>query len=125
MDQIINYRYANDLDTVFTSNVNPDKLPARIASRLSEGVEVLMNATDYRLLIAERRSISNDRFLPDRRRRGGSLREGGDSIDGVRASVVWAGGDISHGCRFRRPRRDATRLYGCHRREITINGITA
>ena len=48
LDQIIDYRWINQLPTVITSNYAPSRLPARIAARLAGGRVVLLVASDYR-----------------------------------------------------------------------------
>lgn len=55
LDEIIDYRYLNAAKTVFTTNLAPSKLEPRIASRLQEGVVVVLDCGDYRLLKAKLR----------------------------------------------------------------------
>ncbi|MDV2988552.1 MAG: ParB/RepB/Spo0J family partition protein [Dehalogenimonas sp.] len=55
IQSIIDERYENGRLTVFTLNGEPGMLGARIASRLREGVVVVMDAQDYRQVLAERR----------------------------------------------------------------------
>lgn len=57
LDEIIDYRYLNELPLVVTTNMSPNKLEPRIASRLQEGVCVMMSCDDYRLLLHERRIV--------------------------------------------------------------------
>ena len=49
LDIIINFRYTNEMPTLVTTNLSPDSLAPRIASRLSEGRIVLMEGADYRI----------------------------------------------------------------------------
>ncbi len=49
MDEIIDDRYLNERLTMVTTNLPADKMPPRIASRLREGVVVVMAGEDYRL----------------------------------------------------------------------------
>ena len=55
LDEIIDYRYLNAARTVFTTNLAPDKLEPRIASRLGEGIVVVLECEDYRLIKARMR----------------------------------------------------------------------
>jgi len=55
LDELVDHRYLNRLPTVFTTNSAPKQLPSRVASRLKEGVTVLLEGPDYRELIAKRR----------------------------------------------------------------------
>lgn len=55
MDSLIDYRYENCKDTVFTTNLTLDKMPQRLASRLSEGEMVVFQGEDYRKTIAKER----------------------------------------------------------------------
>ena len=55
LDEIIDYRYINELPLVVTTNLSPSKLEPRIASRLQEGVSIHLECEDYRGIIAERR----------------------------------------------------------------------
>lgn len=48
LDEIFDYRYINQLKMVVTTNLLPELLEPRIASRLSEGVQVLFECDDYR-----------------------------------------------------------------------------
>jgi len=48
LDQIIDYRYENNLPTIVTTNFKLQQLAPRIASRLSEGVVVVLTCEDYR-----------------------------------------------------------------------------
>jgi DNA replication protein DnaC len=56
LDSLVDYRYVNELQTVFTTNLKPSRLPPRIASRLREGEVVTLTGEDYRLLKAKRRA---------------------------------------------------------------------
>lgn len=56
IQSIIDERYENGRLTVFTLNGEPGMLGARIASRIREGVVVVIDAQDYRQVLAERRS---------------------------------------------------------------------
>ncbi|MBA7689751.1 hypothetical protein ES703_98262 [subsurface metagenome] len=51
LDQIINHRYLGG-KTVFTTNLAPEKLQVRISSRLREGIVVVLECSDYRLIKA-------------------------------------------------------------------------
>ena len=55
LDELVDHRYLNGLPTLFTTNLTPKQLPSRVASRLKEGVTVLLDGPDYRELIARRR----------------------------------------------------------------------
>jgi len=56
LDMLIDYRYENQNSTIITSNVNSiDDLPARIASRLSEGNTCKINMPDFRKVKAAQR----------------------------------------------------------------------
>ncbi|MFC2019303.1 ATP-binding protein [Chloroflexota bacterium] len=57
LDAIIDYRYINQRLTVFTTNVSPMELPARIASRLAEGQVCGLKGDDYRRIKAKRPEI--------------------------------------------------------------------
>lgn len=48
LDQIIDYRYINKRPLIVTSNLALDKLPPRIADRLSEGVLIHLAGESYR-----------------------------------------------------------------------------
>lgn len=50
LDQIIDTRYREGRKTVVTTNVLPEKLGARISSRLKEGYRVVVKGPDYRVL---------------------------------------------------------------------------
>ena len=52
LNQIIDYRYYYEMPTVFTGNIGKEGLAPRIASRISEGVMVLLECGDYRKKIA-------------------------------------------------------------------------
>jgi DNA replication protein DnaC len=60
LDQLINYRWLNDKLTVFTTNLVFSQLPNRTASRLKEGVTVLLQGADYRETKARRRKVKNE-----------------------------------------------------------------
>jgi len=55
LDEIIDYRYIRGEKTVFTTNLAPEKLQDRIASRLQEGIVVVLECGDYRLVKARLR----------------------------------------------------------------------
>lgn len=55
MDELINDRYLNERLVIFTTNLKPDQLGPRIASRMQEGVVITLSGEDYRKLKAERR----------------------------------------------------------------------
>lgn len=55
LDNLINYRYIEQKPTVLTTNLSGDQLPTRIASRLKEGVVVVLKGEDYRERIARKR----------------------------------------------------------------------
>jgi len=48
LDDLIDYRWFEKLPTVFTTNLLFSQLPPRLASRLKEGVIVLLEGPDYR-----------------------------------------------------------------------------
>jgi len=50
LDEIIDYRYIRGEKTVFTTNLAPEKLQDRVASRLQEGIVVVLECGDYRLI---------------------------------------------------------------------------
>ena len=52
LDEIIDARYLNQRETIITTNLDPSKLEARIASRLRDGVVVVVEGGDYRLVKA-------------------------------------------------------------------------
>jgi len=60
LDEIIDYRYLNELPLVVTTNMSPNKLEPRIASRLQEGVSIHLECKDYRGIIADRREERKD-----------------------------------------------------------------
>lgn len=63
MDMLIDYRYANCLDTVITTNKEAKdlmKFNPRIASRLFENLKYQMPTTDYRIIYKQ----NNDIFKP-------------------------------------------------------------
>jgi len=55
LDEIIDYRYIRWEKTVLTTNLAPAKLQDRIASRLQEGIVVVLEGGDYRLVKAKLR----------------------------------------------------------------------
>ena len=55
LDELIDYRYIHELPTVFTTNLLFSQLAPRIASRLQEGVTVLLEGPDYRKIKARGR----------------------------------------------------------------------
>jgi DNA replication protein DnaC len=55
LDELIDCRYISNLHTVFTTNLLPDRLPPRIASRLREGIVAVLAGPDFRLIRAKRR----------------------------------------------------------------------
>jgi len=55
LDELINYRYIEQKPTVFTTNLSGEQLPPRLASRLKEGVVVVIMGEDYRERIARKR----------------------------------------------------------------------
>jgi DNA replication protein DnaC len=55
LDEIIDDRYLNQRLTIVTTNLAADALPPRIASRLREGVVVVVKGDDYRLIKAKER----------------------------------------------------------------------
>jgi len=61
LDEIIDYRYLNVLQTVVTTNLAPEKLEPRMASRLRGGIVVVLECEDYRLLKAKLRRKSENR----------------------------------------------------------------
>lgn len=63
LTQLIDYRYREYLDTIITTNCEPSELPSRISSRLQEGEVARLTCTDYRLLIAKRRSLKNNKKM--------------------------------------------------------------
>lgn len=56
LDMIVDYRWLNEKPTVFTTNKLLSELPPRIASRLKEGVTVMVEGSDYRELKAKSRA---------------------------------------------------------------------
>ena len=57
LDELIDYRYINELPTVFTTNLLLTQLPQRIGSRLREGTTVLLDGLDYREYKARMRKV--------------------------------------------------------------------
>lgn len=55
LDEIIDYRYIRGEKTVFSTNLAPAKLQDRIASRLQEGIVVVLECGDYRSVKAKMR----------------------------------------------------------------------
>lgn len=66
LDEIIDHRYMNQMRTVFTTNVSPRSLPPRIASRLHEGIIVVLTSGDYRALKAKRRAEAKSQRLSEK-----------------------------------------------------------
>jgi len=60
LDEIIDYRYIRGEKTVFSTNLAPSKLQDRIASRLQEGIVVVLECGDYRLVKAKRRHVKQN-----------------------------------------------------------------
>ena len=58
LDSIIDYRYIRCSDTIFTTNLNPTKMPPRIASRIKEGEICFLKGVDYREVKASQREKS-------------------------------------------------------------------
>jgi len=56
LDMLVDYRYINGKKTVFTTNLGPTQLPARIKSRLKEGLAATLDGIDYREVKARVRS---------------------------------------------------------------------
>lgn len=61
LDEIIDSRYIGGKQTVFTTNLAPAKLQDRIASRLQEGVVVVLECGDYRQIKVKTRRQSENR----------------------------------------------------------------
>ena len=61
LDEIIDYRYINKMSTVLTTNLAPAKLQPRIASRVREGIVVVLECGDYRLVKAKLREQGQPR----------------------------------------------------------------
>lgn len=57
LDQIIDFRYIRELDTVFTTNESVQRLGMRISSRIAEGNIVKLATPDYRVIKAQRREM--------------------------------------------------------------------
>ena len=57
LDEIVDHRYINGYKTIFTTNLHPDKLEPRIASRLKEGVVAVLKSRDYRPTKAKVREV--------------------------------------------------------------------
>jgi len=55
LDEIIDHRYICNMKTVVTTNLEPSRLEPRIASRLKEGIVVVLKGKDYRELKARMR----------------------------------------------------------------------
>lgn len=55
LDELIDHRYINLMPTVITTNLVFSQMPGRIASRLQEGITVLLDAPDYRKYKAQMR----------------------------------------------------------------------
>ncbi len=60
LDEIVDYRYINELPLVVTTNLKPEALAERLARRLSEGVCVAMKCGNYSSIIAEQRKEKKD-----------------------------------------------------------------
>lgn len=60
LDSLIDHRYVEGGQTIFTTNLTPAKLPKRIASRIREGEIVMLAGADYREVIAERRLAARE-----------------------------------------------------------------
>lgn len=60
LDEIIDYRYINELPLVVTTNLKAAQLEPRIARRLREGVRVTLDCEDYSALIAKQRKERKD-----------------------------------------------------------------
>lgn len=52
LDEIVDHRYINGAKTVFTTNLHPDSLELRVASRLREGIVVVLECGDFRAVKA-------------------------------------------------------------------------
>lgn len=48
LDEIVDFRYINQLATVFTLNVTPDEIPPRLADRLFDNMVFVLDAPSYR-----------------------------------------------------------------------------
>jgi DNA replication protein DnaC len=59
LDEIIEDRYLNDRLTIVTTNMAADQLPPRVASRLQEGVTIVLGGVDYRQIKAQERVKTN------------------------------------------------------------------
>ena len=53
LDTLVNHRWVEGLQTVFTTNLAPSQLQPRIRSRIREGVTVTLGGPDYRELKAK------------------------------------------------------------------------
>ena len=60
LDEIIDYRYIRGEKTVLTTNLGPEKLQDRIASRLGEGIVVVLECEDYRSIKARMRGRKDE-----------------------------------------------------------------
>jgi DNA replication protein DnaC len=60
LDEIIDYRYIRGEKTVFTTNLAPEKLQDRVASRLQEGIVVVLECGDYRSVKAKMRKVKDE-----------------------------------------------------------------
>lgn len=61
LDEIIDHRYINEAKTIITTNLDPSNLEPRVASRLREGIVVLLKCGDYREIKAKTRGKNEDR----------------------------------------------------------------
>lgn len=61
LDSIIDHRYLNEQDTIFTTNLLPNALGSeRISSRIKEGEIAILGGPDYREIIARQRKEQRD-----------------------------------------------------------------
>jgi len=58
LDEIVEDRYLNDRLLIVTTNMAPEQLPPRIASRLQEGVIAVLDGSDYRQTKAAARRVT-------------------------------------------------------------------
>jgi len=61
LDEIIDYRYINENQTVFTTNLEAEKLSGRLGSRISEGNVYTIDGPDYRKVIATARAAGEQK----------------------------------------------------------------
>lgn len=64
LQELIDYRYINQLPTVFTTMFAASQLSKPIASRLKEGVVVTLEGPDYRELLAKARDAADSGSPP-------------------------------------------------------------